>query len=247
MAAFFLAHATGFCGGVWRPVTEGLEADTVDWDFAGHGSGPLLDLPVDWAVFGEQVLDETTPGGVGIGHSMGGAALVMAQLADPRRFEALVLIEPIIFPGPHQRLEHPMAVGALKRKTEFSSREDALANFEARSAFSSWHRAALEGYVEGGLIGDDPVRLACDPEVEADIYRASNAHDTFERMADVEVPVLVMAGETSDTIPPDLARAQAAQFGRAGFEIVPESGHFLPMEKPELVAERATRLARAVL
>ncbi|MGA7281430.1 MAG: hypothetical protein WBZ40_06560, partial [Acidimicrobiia bacterium] len=59
------------------------ELESVVWDFAGHGAGPDIDLPVDWSVFGGQVLDETKPGGVGVGHSMGGAALVMAQLADP--------------------------------------------------------------------------------------------------------------------------------------------------------------------
>jgi pimeloyl-ACP methyl ester carboxylesterase len=51
-----------------------------------------------------------------------------------------------------------------------------------------------------------------------------------------------MSGENSDTISPDFAREQAGQFVRAGVEIVPDTGHFLPMERPEVVADRVRRL-----
>lgn len=243
----YLAHATSFCGSVWRPVIEALEGiDCVTWDFAGHGSGPGLEPPVTWEVFGEQVLSETKPGGIGVGHSMGGTALVMAQLADPGRFRSMVLIEPIILPGPHGRHDHLLTEIAIKRKPVFESREVARENFAARRAFGEWHPSALDGYVECGLIGDGPVELACRPEVEADIYRASNAHETWERLGEVEVPVLILAGETSDTTSPELARRQAGRFSRAGMEIVPRSGHFLPMERPLLVADRVRRLAGAL-
>lgn len=242
----YFAHATSFCGGVWAPVVRGLpETECVTWDFAGHGQGPPLEKPVDWTVFGEQVLDETTPGGIGVGHSMGAVALVMAQLADPGRFRVLVLIEPIIFPGPHVRQDHPMSVVAAKRTPGFASREVAREQLSAASVFADWVPEAMDGYVDCGLIGEGPVELACNPEIEADIYRASNAHDTWERMSDVEAPVLILAGETSDTTPPDFARRQAEQFPSAGLEIVEGAGHFLPMEKPDLVARRIRRLATA--
>jgi pimeloyl-ACP methyl ester carboxylesterase len=59
-------------------------------------------------------------------------------------------------------------------------------------------------------------------------------------------PVLLMSGETSDTISPAFARSQAAQFRRAGLEVVPDVGHFLPMVDPGLVAERVQRLVETV-
>ncbi len=242
----YFAHATGFCGAVWNPVIEGLlGTECVTWDFAGHGQGPGLDLPVDWAVFGEQVLDETSPGGIGVGHSMGAAALLMAQLADPRRFGFLVLIEPIVFPGPHERIDqHPLSFGAARRRRVFETRALARENFASKQTFSGWVDGALDAYVECGLSGDDPVELACDPIVEADIYRASNEHDTFDRLGEIGIPVLLLAGEVTDTTPPEVLRAQADQFQRAGVEVVPGAGHFLPMEKPDLVAERVGRLVR---
>lgn len=239
----FFSHATSFCGAVWDPVRAGLaDIETRAWDHPGHGSGPAVELPIHWSRYGEYVLDVTEPGGIGVGHSMGAAALAMAQSADPHRFEALVLIEPIVFPPPYRREESEMSERALRRRLEFPTRAEAAENFRGKGPFMGWDEAAFDGYIRCGLIGDDPVRLACEPEVEADIYRASGDHDTWEKLPHIDIPVLVMSGEHSDTISPGFAREQADQFARAGLEIVPDTGHFLPMERPGIVADRVRRL-----
>jgi pimeloyl-ACP methyl ester carboxylesterase len=243
----YFAHATSFCGSVWNPVIAGLEGvECVAWDFAGHGRGPETHVPIDWRLFGDQVLGETEPGGIGVGHSMGAAAMCMAQLTDPDRFRFLILIEPIIFPGPHGRLDHPLTLIAVRRRRAFESRRAALESWSAKGAFAGWDQLALEAYVECGLVGEGPVELACDPDLEADIYRGSNAHDTWERLGDIDIPVLVLAGEDSDTITPEFARHQVAQFASAGLEIVPQTGHFLPMENPALVADRVRRIVQTL-
>jgi len=243
----YLSHATSFCGAVWRPVITGLaDVETVAWDHPGHGSGPSIAAPVDWKLFGEHVLEVTRPGGIGVGHSMGAAALVMAQAADPTRFRALVLIEPIVFPGPYERRDNDMSERAARRRRTYASRSEAAESFRDRGAFAGWDQAAFEGYIEGGLVGDGPVELACDPEVEADIYRGSGAHDTWELLPLVEVPVLLMSGEGSRTITPQLARRQAARIGRAGVEVVVGTNHFLPMQMPGLVADRVRRLVETL-
>ena len=242
----YLAHATSFCAGVWRPVREALPGiETVAWDFVGHGSANAVDLPVDWADFGLQVLDETEPGGVAVGHSMGAAAMVMAQLDDPTRFRAMVLIEPVIFPPPFERREHEFSVGALKRRPEFESREEARENFAAK-AFASWDPEALDGYIDCGFVGEGPVTLACPPEVEAEMYWGSAAHETWTRLPEIEVPVLVLAGADSTFWTEEEIRLQASRYAKAGIEFVPSTSHFLPMENPGLVAERARRLVEAV-
>lgn len=243
----YFSHATSFCGAVWNPIRARLgDVETVAWDHPGHGNGPPVQPPIDWKVFGRNVLEVTEPGGIGVGHSMGAAALAMAQAADPTRFRALILIEPIVFPGPYSREgREAMAEKAQRRKPSFESREAARDNFRGRGAFANWDDDAFEGYIDCGLIGDGEVRLACSPMVEADIYRAWRDHDTWDKLASIDIPVLVMAGETSDTISPEFAREQAARFPRAGVEIVPGTGHFLPMEKPGLVADRVRRLVGA--
>ncbi len=244
----YFSHATSFCGAVWDPVRALLdEVDTLAWDHPGHGRGPHLRLPVDWRVFGEYVLEICQPGGIGVGHSMGAAALAMAQSADPGRFRALILIEPIVFPGPYRREDRDaMARTAERRRPGFRSRQEAAENFRGRGPFQHWVDAAFDAYIACCLVGEDEVMLACPPEVEADIYRAWKAHDTWERLGSIDIPVLVMAGEHSDTITPDFARRQAERFPRAGVEIVPDTGHFLPMERPDLVADRARRFVEVI-
>lgn len=243
----YFSHATSFCGAVWDPVREQLgDIETEAWDHPGHGQGPAVDAPIDWRVFGEHVLSVTRPGGIGVGHSMGAAALVMAQAADPVRFRALVLIEPVMYPGPHLREENSMSERALRRRREFASRDEAADSFRDRGAFIGWDEAAFTGYIACGLLGDGPVRLACPPEVEAEIYRGSRDHDAWDLAGDIEAPVLVISGALSEPVPPTLARQQAALFPRAGLEIVPAADHFLPMQLPELVAVRVRRFVETV-
>jgi len=243
----YFSHATSFCAAVWDPVRERLTGiETEAWDHPGHGDGPPLDLPVDWRRFGDYVLEVTDPGGIGVGHSMGAAALAMAQAADPGRFRGLLLIEPSILPGPYVRGDNAMAEAALRRRRTFPTREEAAENFRGRGPFVGWDESAFDGYIRCGLIGDGPVRLTCDPVVEADIYRASGDHDTWDRAASIDIPVLLMSGERSNTFTPEFTREQAARFGRAGVEVVARAGHFLPMEMPGLVAVRVRRLVEAL-
>lgn len=244
----YFSHATSFCGAVWDPVRADLaDIETHAWDHPGHGSGPAVEIPIHWSLYGEYVLEVTEPGGIGVGHSMGAAALAMAQAADPHRFRALVLIEPIVFPPPYRREESEMSERASRRRQGFATRVEAAENFRGKGAFVGWDEAAFAGYIRCGLVGDDPVRLACEPAVEADIYRASGDHDTWEKLGEIEIPVLLMSGEHSDTISPGFAREQADRFPRAGVEIVPDTGHFLPMERPDLVAERVRRLVEVTV
>ena len=216
------AHATGFCGAVWRPVIEGLspEFTKIAWDFPAHGLGPKLPLPVDWWSFGEfardQLADAEKPV-LGVGHSMGGAALVMAEVLVPGTFAGLILIEPMLFPPPYQRFDNPLSQVVGKRRRVFESKEAARANFVSKRPFISWHPAALDGYIDDGLIETDHgVVLACVPEDEADIYRGATAHGVWERAGEVKTPSLILAGENSDTHDEARVRAIAGRLGQAG-------------------------------
>lgn len=252
MTSVAFAHATGFCGAVWRPVVEQLPGglDVQVWDFPCHGSAPRLDHPIDWWSFGKWALDLVVPlvgPLVGVGHSMGGAALLMAELLHPGRFDALVLIEPIIFPPPYERREGGLAGAAQKRKPFFDSREAARENFASKPPFNAWHPAALDGYIECGLTDTEKgATLSCLPEDEAEIYRTATLHGVWDRLGEIVPPTLIMAGEISETHSHQFVESIAARMRRAGFEMVPNTGHFLPMEKPELLARRVETIANAI-
>jgi pimeloyl-ACP methyl ester carboxylesterase len=252
MTSVAFAHATGFCGAVWRPVVEHLPEglDVRVWDFPCHGSAPRLDHPIDWWSFGEWALDQVAPLDgplIGVGHSMGGASLVMAELLSPGRFDALVLVEPIIFPPPFERREGGLAEAAQKRKPVFDSRLAARENFASKSPFNAWHPAAFAGYIECGLTDtEEGVRLSCLPEDEAEIYRAATVHRVWDRLGEIVPPTLIMAGANSDTHQQHFVQSITARMRRAGFEMVPSTGHFLPMEKPDLLARRIEAIAKGI-
>ena len=249
LATVAFAHATGFCGGVWSPVVAGLTEgfESLAWDFPCHGSAPKWEHPIDWWDLGEWTLDQVAQAGpprIGVGHSMGGAALVMAELKAPGTFSALLLIEPIIFPPPFERQEGPLSARALKRRDRFESREEAKENFVAKAPFSTWDRAAFEGYLECGLIDTaEGTELACRPLDEAELYQGATGHGAWALLGNLEIPVTILAGGTSETHPLDFVRLLASRIPNSDYEIVPGTGHFLPMEMPELVADRIEKLA----
>ena len=91
-----MAHGTGLHGRVWEPVASGLAGrfHCVAFDERGHGdSGLPPGLDFDWRGFGRDVLAVVDELGLqqpfAMGHSCGGAALIMAEAARPGTFQAL--------------------------------------------------------------------------------------------------------------------------------------------------------------
>lgn len=250
--AIVLAHATGFCKEIWGPVVDELRVRRVDseiiaFDQRGHGDSPPIEGNVDWWNLGDDALAAAGGGTslIGVGHSSGGTALLMAELLRPGTFAALILVEPVVFPPPHARdADSPLAAGALRRKASFPSRRAALENFRGRGPFAGWDERALEAYVDGGTRRQGgALALKCRPEVEAEFYRSGSAHGVWERLGEIGARCLLVAGEFSGIYSSEFAAAQAQRLG-ARLEIVPGASHFFPMQQPERLAEIiATELA----
>lgn len=238
-----LVHANGFCKEVWRPVIEDAGSPGhVSIDQPGHGRSGAPDPPFDWWDFGRNVLivlDHLGITGVtGVGHSSGAAALAMAEILRPGSFERLVLVEPIVFPGPFARSDgHPLVHGALRRRAVFDSKDAARDSYRDRGPFRGWDDRALEAYLEHGFEQrTDGWALRCSPEVEAEVYRTSTVHGAWDRLPEIECPVDLVAGEHSDTHFEEFARRQAGRFRAAAVHMIPGAGHFVPMTHPTALA-----------
>ena len=129
---------------------------------------------------------------IGVGHSLGGAALVLAELARPGNFAELFLYEPGLrpntVPSESQLAYQKSMVDATKRRrSRFASREAALAAYARKPPMSSFQACALAAYVDYGFApcpGDDGgVELKCRPEVEAQIVANSFTHDAVARIS----------------------------------------------------------------
>lgn len=237
-------HANGFCKELWDPVIASVSARTdpfrwMSMDQRGHGDSGVGEPPYEWDLVARDVLAVIgeSRGLLGVGHSSGGAAIARAEILQPGTFDSLVLIEPILFPPPHGRHDIPLAAVAEQRRAVFADRDAARDRFAAR-AFKDWDPAVLDLYVDHGFRAtDDGWELKCAPAVEADYYREGNNHDTWDRLEEIDVPVVLVAGERSDSHHgPYLSQLQA-RFNRAHLEIVPDAGHLVPMERPETVAD----------
>ena len=240
------AHASGFHGLVWTPLASRLGDRFCCWslDFRGHGLSFAPDgHDFDWRGFRDDVhaatyglaLDKP----IGVGHSKGGAALLMAELARPGTFRGLYLYEPIVLP-PEAATRgggNPIADGARRRRASFASRDEAYANYSAKPPLSALHHEALRAYVDHGFLDglDGRVHLACRPEHEAKVFEMSRSHDTWKELGSIGCPVVIAGGGDGDR-PGELAPAIAEQIPGARLEVFRDLGHLGPLEDPDRLA-----------
>lgn len=255
--AVLFAHATGFHGRCWQPVADALAHPSAAVDFRGFGdSTPPAGWAVDWKAYGTDALvaarDRAAASGgplVGVGHSMGGAALLMAALDEPALFAGLVLFEPIVMPpqpaGTPAAPSNHLAEGARRRRSTFASFDAAIANFGSKPPMSSFTPAALEAYVRYGLAAgpDAQVHLKCTPEHEARTYEMGGAHATFERLGDVRVPACYLSGRVEAGQPSVFTELLADRTPGATYRRLEHVGHFGPMEDPAAIADEIARFA----
>ena len=240
-----LAHATGFCGGIWEPMARRLLADfrVVTFDSRGHGaSAHAPGENYDWHGFAGDAIAVVDAAGLDRpfagGHSCGGALLFLAEQASPGTFKALWSFEPIAFPTEvPPGFDNPMAAAARRRRAVFGSRAEARANYASKPPLDELDAEVLDAYVEHGFVEtDDGVRLACDPEVEARTFEMGGRHDAFKRMHEVACPVTLLCGEHSNAIGPEALALQAEKLADVETDVWTGHGHFAPLVDPERAA-----------
>jgi len=248
-----LVHATGFHGRVFGPLARALGSrlHCLALDLRGHGeSGVRLDLDFDWAGFGTDVLAAVDELGlespVGVGHSCGGAALLLAEEARPGTFSSLYCFEPVVFPAEHPFTPDPsplLAKGARSRREIFPSREDAYANYASKPPMSTFDPEVLEAYVRFGFedLPDGTVRLRCRGEYEARVYENGSRHQAYPHLGEIGCPVVIACGSEGYDFRPAVLGLVAEHIGNGRLEMLAGLGHFAPFEQPGMVAESMIR------
>jgi pimeloyl-ACP methyl ester carboxylesterase len=247
--ALLIAHATGMCALAYGPLAVPLRRRFHVWalDFRGHGdSSPPVDGDFAWSGMGEDVLaavDAAAAGPVyGVGHSMGGAALLLAELRRPGLLRSAYLYEPIILPenAPPLGDDNPMAAGSRRRRPTFASRAEALWRYANRPPLDRWRADVLAAYVTHGFREqeDGSVRLKCEPEHEARTFEAESKM-SVDLVRGLRMPTTVAIGAEAQGSP------APAAFGPSVAEAMPNArleshrhlGHFGPLEAPNLVGD----------
>lgn len=259
-ATYLLVHATGFHARCWDQVVKSLgDHHVIAIDLRGHGrsdnTGPFTwdYFAADLAAFIE-VLDLNQI--VASGHSMGGHSITQAAARVPKRFERLVLVDPVILaPELYEQQnninkawlneagEHPVA----RRKNHFSDAREMFDNFKDKGSYGLWDKKVLMDYCEYGLVPDldgPGFVLACPPKVEASIYMGSSARNIYDEVKRVDVPVKVLraAQRDADRQEMDFSKSPtweglAGCFPQGTDVYLPDLTHFIPMQAPELTAQ----------
>jgi pimeloyl-ACP methyl ester carboxylesterase len=246
-----LAHATGFHGMVWTPVAARLSEHfrCVAFDERGHGdSDPAPDGDYDWNGFATDALAviealDLGDGLLAAGHSCGGALLLLAEERCPGTFSRLWAFEPVMIPAEGLATlpvpgENPLAAGARRRRATFDSKQAAFDNYAGKPPFNALDPGALRAYVEHGFAEqpDGSVRLKCEPEDEARTYEMGMRHGAYDGLTKVECPVTVVCGAETDAFPEPIIRMIAERLPAGRPEVLPDLGHFGPLQDPAAVA-----------
>ncbi|KAI9513482.1 Alpha/beta hydrolase fold-1 [Russula earlei] len=197
---------------------------------------------------------------VGIGHSMGASAIVLAAAIHPFvSWSSVILLEPMfIGPSYFQSSGKFLEEGAVKRRDVWSSREEAHENFRERS-FKSWDPRLIDLFVRYGLRElptaihpekTQGVTLKCTKVQESASYVENHGRMKSQRFLPTlckEVPTHVIFGAIGDIVAVD-NREYVQEVSGDGFKttsIVENAGHLALHHNPAGVAEAVWNILRS--
>lgn len=212
----------------------------------------------DWHPLSDDLLkfldEQKTDSVIGMGHSIGAIVTLRAALKEPRRFRALILMDPVLFPR-YYMLEwnlariiglgdraHPLIQGALKRRREFDDLDKVFEGYRRRNIFRFFSDENLHTFIQGITKpkSDGGYELAYSPEWEARIYYTGiwRDWDLWNGLSRLEVPTLIIRGAETDTFWASTAHIIVEKKNpKIKIVSLEKSTHLLPLEKPQEVFE----------
>jgi pimeloyl-ACP methyl ester carboxylesterase len=213
----------------------------------------------------KRVLDETAPTGpvVLVGHSLGGMVLMGFADAYPEVFGRRVVGAALLGTSPGRMAEMtlglpaaimhqvwpraPRLVDTLARRREFieygrKAGGDLAYVLTKRLAFGSKSVSPTVARFASELLSQTPV------DVFAEFFPEFDRHDKEAALPVFRgCPTLIMAGEDDVITPAGHSRAMAEVLPQAELQVLPECGHLIQLEYPDVVNEALRRLVdRAV-
>lgn len=164
------------------------------------------------------------------GIAVGGAIALHAAVRLRQRVSAAIVTSPAIGIAAERRAAVLARVATIEREGMQSAVEDSMAN----------------GYPPE--LRRDPARFAAfrarwlgnDPASYAAIYRMLAGMDLSAEIATITCPVLVVGGSLDRVRPPALAEPVAKLIPGARYQAI-ESGHYMAVQTPELLASTIAR------
>lgn len=253
-----------FCDGIlcdgfiWKYLWSDMAdlADVAHWHYRGHGrsGAPVDPARIDIAAHATDLMSVRKhlgdPPCVLVGHSMGTQVALETWHMYPRNVKGIILMC-----GSYGKVTQsfrgvPILDALLPKLTAVVEKQPDLAR-------AIWTRIPPEMAFKAALLmGDvdpDHVRredmlpyLKHMTHVDFPMFlrmlRAAGEHSAEDYLKDIDVPVLVVAGERDTFTPASLSSFMGEQIPGCELLMVPGGTHVAPIEQPELVAARAKAL-----
>jgi pimeloyl-ACP methyl ester carboxylesterase len=250
-----LSHGNGFAIDAywpfWRLLCEGF--DVVVYDFRSHGWNPThevgahhyanfaRDMEAVWHALNDKWGRKPS---AGLFHSMSALTSVV-QLADiGRRWDALVLFDPPLFPPPGHplyddalKLEQRLSRWASSRQERFADPTELGAQFRANRGMQRWVAGAHDLLARSVLRKEpaaDDFMLCCPPAYESQVYLSNIKLGAWARLAKLPRTAKLICSDPAqpDAGPPARTGRDAASFFGIAYEAIPETSHMLQIERP---------------
>lgn len=211
----------------------------------------------DWHPYSDDLLrflsDFETDPVIGVGHSIGGIVTLRAAMREPKKFSALVLLDPVFFIprvltawnfiraiGLGEKA-HPLIPAAQKRRREFKDLDVLFRSYRTKPVFRYLSDDSLKSYIAGitkPKADGSGYELVYTPEWETHIYLTGlRDFDLWRGLADFDVPTLIIRGAETDTFLPSAEKLVKKKNRKIQIHTLEKATHILPLEYPKEVAE----------
>lgn len=225
-------HGLGGSSAVWYTQAQELSSNfrtiVFDWFGSGHSAKPHAEYSVEqWGEQTKNLCEELGVSRIGlVGHSLGAAVAVRVAACHPNLVRSLALLAPVT------ALEEP-GIATIRERIRRVRSNGMTDVAEAVAAGALAPRTRETNPVIYALYR--AMLLANDPECYALHCEALLRTNVETLIPQVGCPVLLLAGDSDRTAPPEEVNKLAGKFGSARVVEIPNGGHAMQLDRPGTV------------